>query len=115
MIAGPNRKAPKNIESQLAYNVSPEANPQNNYGGYNPQNRTKSQDKISPYEQPVRRGTATGGIGAQGFMRSVQNGIQTVEETFNDYANQASETITEGVADQKKAMYSAAVKSRFGF
>lgn len=115
LIAGPNRKAPKNIESQLAYNVSPEANPQNNYGGYNPQNRTKSQDKISPYEQPVRRGTATGGIGAQGFMRSVQNGIQTVEETFNDYANQASETITEGVADQKKAMYSAAVKSRFGF
>ncbi|RCK57682.1 Lethal(2) giant larvae SRO77 [Candida viswanathii] len=121
LIAGPSRKPPKNIESQMAYNVSPEANPQNNYGGgagagrpgNNP--RTRSQDKVSPYEQPVRRGGAAGGIGTQGFMRSIQNGIQTVEETFNDYANQASQTMTEGYEDQKKSMYSAAVKSRFGF
>ena len=118
LVAGPNRKPPKNTESQLAYNISPEANPQSNYGGYNPQ-KGRDSDKSkssSPYDQPVRRGTNnSGGLGSQGFMRSLQNSIQTVEETFNDYANQASQTFTEGIEDQKKSMYSAAVKSKFGF
>ena len=48
-------------------------------------------------------------------MRSLQNSIQTVEETFNDYANQASQTFTEGIEDQKKSMYSAAVKVSLDF
>ncbi|KAL6453987.1 SRO77 Lethal(2) giant larvae protein SRO77 [Candida maltosa Xu316] len=118
LIAGPNRKQSKNIESQLAFNISPENNQQNNYGGYRPQQRRgQSTDKVDPYQQPVRRGTAGAGagIGNQGFMRSIQNGIQSVEETFNDYANSASQTFTEGVEDQKKSMYSAAFKSKFGF
>ena len=54
-------------------------------------------------------------MGSQGFMRSLQNSIQTVEETFNDYANQASQTFTEGIEDQKKSMYSAAVKVSLDF
>ncbi|EDK46461.1 conserved hypothetical protein [Lodderomyces elongisporus NRRL YB-4239] len=129
LIAGPNRKAPKTEESKLAHNISPEANPQNSYGGYNPkpvgrlqlpskQQQQQQQQLGSAYEQPRRRGTGANqgyGLGQQGFMKSIQNGLQSAEETFNDYANSASQTFTEGFEDQKKSFYSSALQSKFGF
>lgn len=111
LIAGPNRKAPKTEESTLAHNISPEANPQANYGGYNAR-----APKEKAYDEPVRKaGQGAGGFGTQGFMRSLQNGLQTAEETFNDYATSASQTFQDGYEDQKKSFYSSALQSKFGF
>ncbi|KAI5956721.1 SRO7 [Candida jiufengensis] len=111
LIAGPSRRAPKTEESTLAHNISPEANPQANYGGYNPKPKSEN-----AYDQPIRKGAAPAtGFGAQGFMKSVQNGLQSAEETFNDYANSASQTFTEGFEEQKKSFYTSALQSKFGF
>ena len=118
LIAGPNRKPTKNPESQLAHNISPEANVSQGYGGYNILGARGGQHSDKPYDEPVRRtGTSglAGGIGTQGFMKRIQEGIQSVEETFNDYANNASEAVTGTVEEQKKNMYSSAFKSKFGF
>ncbi|KAI3407099.2 SRO7 [Candida oxycetoniae] len=112
LIAGPNRKAPKTEESKLAHQISPEANPQNNYGGYNPKPKAER-----GYNEPVRRSTANQGygFGGQGLVKSLQDGLQSAEETINDYANNATEAFTEGYEDQKKSFYSSALKSKFGF
>ncbi|EGW30283.1 uncharacterized protein SPAPADRAFT_52383 [Spathaspora passalidarum NRRL Y-27907] len=118
LIAGPNRGHPKTKESELAFNISPEANTAQGYGGYGMQqqhHQNQQQQTQRPYDPPVRRSTAgSGGVGSQGFMRRIQDGIQQVEETFNDYANSVTENVTEGLADQKKSFYSSALKSKVG-
>ncbi|KAK6458334.1 lethal giant larvae like, C-terminal-domain-containing protein [Scheffersomyces xylosifermentans] len=117
LIAGPNRKPAKHPESQLAYNISPEANPNSGYGGYAAAGNQASSSKTRGYAEPVRRSTTTtsSGLGTQGWMRSLQSGIESVEETFNGYANSASEAMTEGYESQKKSLYSAALKDKMGF
>ncbi|KAK6202579.1 lethal giant larvae like, C-terminal-domain-containing protein [Scheffersomyces amazonensis] len=112
LIAGPNRKEPKFEESRLAYNISPEANPNQSFGAYA---TPTSNDR--GYKPPVRKATAgsTGSLGTPGFMRSFREGLESVEETFNSYANTASESMTQTIEDQKKSMYSAAFKQKFGF
>ncbi|CAK9440227.1 uncharacterized protein LODBEIA_P43270 [Lodderomyces beijingensis] len=110
LIAGLNRKPPKTEESKLAHDVSPEANPQASYGGYSAKVKYEN-----AYEQPVRRATQGYGFGNQGFMKSLQEGLQSAEETITDYANNASEAFTEGVDSQKKSIYSSALRSKFGF
>ncbi|RLV89407.1 Lethal [Spathaspora sp. JA1] len=113
LIAGPNRGPPKTKESELAYNISPEANVAQGYGGYGMQQQSNQSKQA--YEPPVRRATAgSGGIGSQGFMRRIQDGIQSVEETFNDYANSVSENVTQGISEQKNSFYSSALKSKVG-
>ncbi|KAK6464889.1 lethal giant larvae like, C-terminal-domain-containing protein [Scheffersomyces coipomensis] len=112
LIAGPNRKESKFEESRLAHNISPEANPNQVYGAY-----AKQTVSERGYKEPIRKGTAPAGagLGTQGFMRSIRNGLEQVEEGFNSYANTASEAMTETIDDQKKSMYSSAFKSKFGF
>lgn len=114
LISGPNRKAPKHEESELAYNISPEANPNQAYGAYGGVAAGKKTEL--PYAEPVRRGTQTNpyNFGTQGFMKSLRNGLDSMEETVNNYANGFSESMTETMDSQKKAAYSAAVKSRLG-
>lgn len=116
LIAGPNRKAPKFTESELAYNISPEANPNQAYGGYGGTSTSKSSNQ-SPYAEPVRKNTQSNpyDFGTQGFMKSLRNGLDTMEETVNSYANGISESMNETVESSKKSMYTLAVKSRFGF
>lgn len=116
LIAGPNRKAPKHTESELAYNISPEANPNQAYGAYGGSSNKKAQSE-SPYAEPVRRSTQTNpyNFGTQGFMKSIRDGMDSVEETVNNYASGFSETMNDTVESQKRSMYSLAVKSKFGF
>ncbi|OVF09222.1 putative Rab GTPase-binding protein [Clavispora lusitaniae] len=115
LIAGPNRRQPKHPESQLAYNISPEANPNQTYGAYNGVSSTPKPAEL--YAQPTRRATATNpyAFGTQGFMRSIRDGIDSVEENVNSYASGLSEAMTETVEGQKKSLYSSALKSKFGF
>lgn len=115
LIAGPNRKPAKHMESQLAYNISPEANPNQSYGAYSGNVPGKEQEPA--YAQPVRKGTATNpyAFGGLGFMRSVRDGLDAMEEGVNHYANGLSETMTETVDSLKKSLYSLAIKSKFGF
>lgn len=113
LIAGPNRKPAKHPESALAYNISPEANPNQAYGS----NKFGSDTKTKSYKDPVRKSNKPGsrGIEAQGFMGNLQRSLVYVEETFNGYANQVSETVTESVESQKKDFYTSALKSKVGF
>lgn len=114
LIAGPNRKPAKHVESQLAYNISPEANPNLGYGAYTGAVASKEPEKA--YEQPVRKATAANpyAFGASGFMRSVRDGVDAMEEGFNNYASGFSESMNETVEGQKKSLYSLALKSKFG-
>lgn len=112
LIAGPNRKPPKYAESQLAYNISPEANPNQAYGGY--ANTSKESDR--GYVAPVRKGQkgAGYGINSLGWIRSFRDGIDSVEETVNGYASAMSETMSESVEGTKNSVYESALKSRIG-
>lgn len=111
LIAGPNRKPPKYEESKLAYNISPEANPNQSYGGY-----VASKEKDRGYAAPVRRGQKSGGygFGAQGWMRSLQDGLDSMEETVNGYATSMGESMNETVEGTKKSVYESALKNRVG-
>lgn len=107
LIAGPNRKPAKHAESTLAYNISPEAN-QSTYA-------TKQQDDRG-YKAPVRKGTNPYATPTTlGLMRSIQTGIEQVEESINGYATNISETMNDSVASSKRSFYTSAVKSKFGF
>lgn len=118
LIAGPNRKPAKHPESRLAHNISPEANPQQGYGfgGGGP---PKPDPNDRGYTEPVRRGTGSSNPyaipTAGSFMRTVQDGLDSVEESVNGYASNMSEAMSEGIDNQKKSMYGAAFKSKFGF
>lgn len=113
LISGPNRKPAKHLESELAYNISPEANPNQAYGAYAPQKKGAT----PAYAEPVRQTTQSNpyAFGTQGFMRSVRDGMDAVEESVNSYASGFSESMTDTVEGQKRAMYSLAFKSKFGF
>lgn len=112
LIAGPNRKAPKHAESQLAYNISPEANPNQSYGG----STGTGKDSDRGYAAPVRKGQQGGGYGikSQGWLRSLQDGLDNVEETVNGYANAMSESMSESVEATKRSVYESALKNRIG-
>lgn len=114
LIAGPNRRQTKNIESQLAYNLSPEANPNASYGFQGYQSDAPTKD----YKDPVRKATGPGynyGMGAGGFMRNLQSGVESMEETVNGYANNMSETMNESLASLKQSVFNAAIKNKLGF
>lgn len=115
LIAGPNRKAPKFAESDLAYNISPEANPNQAYGGYAAAT-SKNTTGNSPYGETVRKTPQNNpyNFGTQNFMKSLQNGLDTMEESVNNIANGISESVTDTVDSLKKSFYSLALKSRFG-
>ncbi|ODV78898.1 uncharacterized protein CANTADRAFT_65534 [Suhomyces tanzawaensis NRRL Y-17324] len=108
LIGGPNRKPAKHEESRLAHNISPEANPQGGYAELGGQNERG-------YKEPQRKNGPQGyGIGNAGFMRSLQTGIDSVEESFHGYASNVSEAMNEGLDSGKKSFYGAAIKSKLG-
>lgn len=120
LIGGPNRKPAKHPESQLAYNISPEANPTQAYGATNggALGGASEGDDGRGYKEPVRRGrggVSNRGLGQPGFMRNLQTGIESVEESINGYASNMGEAMNETVEGQKKDFYSSALKSKFGF
>lgn len=114
LIAGPNRKPAKHSESQLAYNISPEANPNQAYGAYSGSVPTK--DQSPAYAQPVRKGTGSNpyAFGSLGFMKSMRDGVDAMEEGINQYASGISESMSETVESSKKSFYSLALKSKLG-
>lgn len=114
LIAGPNRKPAKHPESALAHNISPEANPNAVYG-YGSGGGKETNDR--GYKEPVRKGNTPANhyaFGADGFMRSLQSGITSVEESLHGYANDMSEAMTESVEGSKTSFYKAAFQSKFG-
>lgn len=116
LIAGPNRRPVKNEESSLAFNISPEANPNSSYGAYGPAQGLKKETPA--YEAPVRKaGPANPYAIATGsnLMQSMRDQWDAVEENINLYANGFSESMTETMEDQKKSFYSLALKSKLGF
>lgn len=116
LIAGPNRKPAKFTESELAYNISPESNPNQTCAAYGGTFMNKNTAN-SPYSEPVRKSnhSNSSAFGSQDFMRSIRNGLDTMEETVNNYASGLSETMTEAVDSGKRSLYTLAIKSRFGF
>lgn len=111
LIAGPNRKPAKHDESRLAANLSPENNPQKTYG------MGPASTQELPYKQPVRGSAVagnSGGFGAPGFMRTVQQGLNQAEETFQTYASTVGDAVAEQTSAQKKSVYSLMFKSKFG-
>lgn len=117
LLAGPNRKPAKHPESQLAYNISPEANPNQSYGAYSGSGAPGSKGDSAAYAEPVRKSTQTNpyAFGTLGFLQSMRDGMDAVEESVNSYANGFSESMTETVESQKRSMYTLAFKSKFGF
>lgn len=129
LVGGPNRKPAKHPESRLAYNISPEANPTQGYGtgssggsvsGASGMGDGDMGDGGRGYKEPIRRAGGSGGVlnrtsGQPGFMRSIQTGIESVEESINGYASNIGEAMNDTVEGQKKEMYSSAFKSKFGF
>lgn len=112
LIAGPNRRPAMNEESQLAYNISPEANHSQSYGSYDGTKPT-----AEPYAQPNRRAAPANpyGMSSQGFMRSLRDGLDSVEENVNGYASGISEAMNETLEGLKRSFYSLALQSKFGF
>ncbi|KAM3122346.1 hypothetical protein CJJ07_003899 [Candidozyma auris] len=115
LIAGPNRKPAKHMESQMAYNISPEANPNQSFAYGAPS--TKPNREQNTYEKPVRKAGNTNpyAFGTSGFMKSVRDGMDYVENGINDFGSGLSESMTETAESTKKSFYSSAVKSKFGF
>lgn len=111
LIAGPNRKPAKHPESRLAYNISPEANPSHNYGASVEPTNSRG------YKDPVRKSKSSNpySMASTGFMRNIQSGLESMEETVNTYAANMSEAMQDGISDQKRSLYGAAVKSKLGF
>lgn len=114
LIAGPNRRPAKHAESRLAYNISPEANPNQSYGADVEPTNSKG------YIDPVRKSKGGGGsnpysMATTGFMRNIQSGFESMEETVNSYAVSMNEAMQDSISDQKRSLYGAAVKSKFGF
>lgn len=115
LIAGPNRKPARHLESQLAYNISPEANPNQSYAYGAPS--TKSNRNENAYDAPTRKSTNTSpyAFGTQNFMRSVRDGLDYVENGINDLGSGISESMAETTEGTKKSLYSLAFKAKFGF
>ncbi|EGV63012.1 Lethal(2) giant larvae sro7 [Yamadazyma tenuis] len=113
LIGGPNRKPAKHPESQMAFNISPENNQTAGYG--NTYGGVERSDDGRGYKEPVRKDGTTRNFGSTGFMKSLQTGVEQMEESLNGYANSMSETMNESLESQKRSMYSSAFKSKFGF
>lgn len=115
LIAGPNRKPAKNLESQLAYNISPEANPNQSYGTSYGLSSGKKDEPA--YAEPVRKSAAANpyGVSTLRFVQGLRDGLDYVEESVNNYANGMSESMNETVDSGKKTFYTLALKSKFGF
>lgn len=66
------------------------------------------------YDKPVRKRTQGGYDPSRYIMHSFQNGIESIEESFNDYANTASQNMNESIGNVKQDLVSSVVKSKFG-
>lgn len=120
LLCGPNRKPPKYQETELAYNISPEANPHQVYGQRTTEYEPEAKVEKATYKAPSRRGQGgygmpNAGMFGQSFVRSLQDGLNVAEETFHSYANSASEALNEGMSESKKTFYTSAIKLKAGF
>lgn len=115
LVGGPNRKVTKNAESNIAYNISPEANPNHSYGMGALLGKARAEKNA--YEEPRKKGASSNPYDFKtlGLMRNIRDGLDVMEESINNAANGLSESMTETVDSGKKTMYSLAFKSKFGF
>lgn len=75
-----------------------------------------SANKGFQYQAPVRHATKTGGYGAIKYVsRAMENGMDTIEGTFNDYAAAANETMNEALEQTGSDLMKGAFRSKMGF
>ncbi|CDO94378.1 unnamed protein product [Kluyveromyces dobzhanskii CBS 2104] len=74
-----------------------------------------SADGRYQYQAPVRHGAKSGGYGPmRSISRAVQNGMDSIEDTFNDYATAANETMNEAIEQTGKDLMKGAINSKIG-
>lgn len=66
------------------------------------------------YSKPVRGRQFGGYDPSRAIWRSVQDSYDSVEESINEYANQASASMNESIGDVKKDLVKGLIRSKFG-
>lgn len=66
------------------------------------------------YTKPVRKRQAGGYDPSRYLIHQFQNGVDSIEESFNDYANNASQSMNETIGSAKKDLVKSLVRSKFG-
>jgi WD40 repeat protein len=107
LIGGDRRSRPKTKESEIAHGAVLIATPSNGKVG-----GSDAGDFL--YEKPVRRRQAGGYDPTRSIVRTFQNGYDTVGETFNEYANNASQSMNETIGQAKKDLVKGMFRSKFG-
>ena len=106
LIGGEYRSRPKTKESEIA-------NGQVTLEAVSGKSGNSSEDDFA-YTKPVRGRTNGGYDPTRSVFRTVQNGYNTVEESINDYATKANQSMNETINDAKKDLVKGLVRSKFG-
>lgn len=110
-LLGGDRKPSKYEESAIA----------NGTISIDPQEKVSNSHELSAannhqYQAPVRHAAKSGGYGTMKYIsRAVENGMDNIEGTFNDYAVAANETINEALEQTGSDLVKGAFKSKMGF
>lgn len=110
LIGGERRQKSKNPESDIA-------NGNMTYDIKDSKNNSNEQlaGEDFSYAKPVRKRTQGGYDPTRSIVRAFQNGVETAEESFNDYANNASQNMNETIGEAKNDLVKSILKSKFGF
>ncbi|ODV97539.1 hypothetical protein PACTADRAFT_47442 [Pachysolen tannophilus NRRL Y-2460] len=132
LISGPNRPLTKNPESRLSYNLSP-YNPVNMPsltgssprtptlgGGFFSKGKGKDNDDDDEfkYDKPVRKYNSNilhSPVTVKHVMRSITNGIESIDEGGNDYASEFKDNMNQSMTDTRNSVLSSVFKAKFGF
>lgn len=85
-----------------------------------PEEKTHNTHELSAngryqYQAPVRHSAKSGGYGPlRSISRAMQNGMDSIEDTFNDYATAANETMNDATDQIGKDLIKGAFNSKIG-
>ncbi|KAH3679966.1 hypothetical protein WICMUC_000709 [Wickerhamomyces mucosus] len=114
IISGDRRAKPKTVESEYASKILINRPLSSHLSPSSSSSPNLNSDEFS-YAKPVRKRTQGGYDPTKYVIRSFQNGIESVEESFNEYANNASQSMNESISQAKTDLVKGIVKSKFGF
>lgn len=116
IIGGPQRPVSKNPESAIAHkNVTLLGQIAEKANAMSPRlNSGSSASGEFAYEKPVRKRAQGGYDPTRYIYRQFQNGIDTAEETFNEYANTMSQNMNDTIGQAKKDLVTSVIQSKFG-
>lgn len=110
LIGGDRRAKSKNPEAEIA-----NGNMTFDKGSANNSTDELRKDDDFSYTKPVRKRTQGGYDPTRSIVRTFQNGVESAEESFNEYANGASQSMNETISDAKNDLVKSILKSKFGF